>query len=109
MTTQTNTLLDLTLAASRRDEQMATPDGRLVRRLTHGVQIRSLPTITDQRGSVCELFDPRWAWHPDPQTGAADRVLRLRFGLPPGAYATALIRELIEVGGQLPSGVDTPD
>ncbi len=51
----------------------------------------------------------QWAWHPDPQTGDADRVLRLRFGLPPGAYATALIRELIEVGGQLPSGVDTPD
>jgi hypothetical protein len=33
----------------------------------------------------------------------------LRFGLPPGAYATALIRELFEVGGQFPSGVDTPD
>ena len=51
----------------------------------------------------------QWVWDADPQTGDADRVLRLRFGLPPGAYATALIRELIEVGGQLPSGVDTPD
>ena len=51
----------------------------------------------------------QWNWQPDPQTGQIDAVLVLRFGLPPGAYATALIRELIEVGGQLPSGVDSPD
>ncbi|HWS25553.1 MAG TPA: tRNA pseudouridine(13) synthase TruD [Xanthomonadales bacterium] len=51
----------------------------------------------------------QWNWQPDPQSGQIDSVLVLRFGLPPGAYATALIRELIEVGGQFPSGVDTPD
>jgi hypothetical protein len=50
MTTTTDTLLDLTLAAARRDEQMATPDGRFVRRLTHGVHIRPLPTLADHRG-----------------------------------------------------------
>jgi len=64
--TKTPTLLDLTLAAARRDPQLATPDGKVVGRLTHGVQVRSLPTIADQRGTLCELFDPRWAWHPDP-------------------------------------------
>lgn len=37
------------------------------------------------------------------------QALRLRFTLPPGAYATSLIREFIEVGLQLPTGVDTPD
>ena len=51
----------------------------------------------------------QWNWQADAQTGQIDAVLVLRFGLPPGAYATALIRELIEVGGQLPSGVDSPD
>jgi hypothetical protein len=32
--------------------------------LTHGVQIRPLTTHADARGSVVELFDPRWRWHP---------------------------------------------
>jgi dTDP-4-dehydrorhamnose 3,5-epimerase len=59
-------LLDETLAAARRDQQMATAAGEPVRRLTDGVRIRRLPTHVDRRGSVCELFDPRWAWHPDP-------------------------------------------
>jgi len=64
--TSTNSLLDQTLAAATRDRQMATPDGNLVRRLTAGVQIRPLTTQVDARGTVCEIFDPRWAWHPDP-------------------------------------------
>jgi hypothetical protein len=51
-------LLETTLAAAVRDPQLATPDGDLVRRLTEGVTIRSLPTIEDARGSITELFDP---------------------------------------------------
>jgi tRNA pseudouridine13 synthase len=47
-----------------------------------------------------------WQWlDADP----GNCVLRLRFGLPPGAYATALIRELIDVAGAFPAGVETPD
>lgn len=60
----TVSILEATLAAARRDRQMATPDGQPVRRLTEGVQIRPLPTHLDSRGSVCELFDPRWGSHP---------------------------------------------
>lgn len=59
-------LLEETLAAARRDQQLVTPEGQPVRRLTEGVRIRPLRTQIDQRGSVFELFDPRWAWHPDP-------------------------------------------
>jgi dTDP-4-dehydrorhamnose 3,5-epimerase len=59
-------LLDKTLAAARRDQQMATPEGEPIRRLTEGVRIRLLPTHTDMRGSVCELFDTRWGWHEEP-------------------------------------------
>jgi dTDP-4-dehydrorhamnose 3,5-epimerase len=59
-------LLDRTLAAAVRDRQMATADGRPVRRLLDGMSIRPLPTIDDARGSVTELFDLRWNWHADP-------------------------------------------
>lgn len=58
------------LAAARRDQQMATPEGEPVRRLTEGVRIRPLPMHIDERGSVCEIFDPRWGWHPDPMVFA---------------------------------------
>jgi dTDP-4-dehydrorhamnose 3,5-epimerase len=59
-------LLDVTLASAARDRQLATPDGQRVARLTDGVRIKPLTTRADARGSVFELFDPRWAWHPDP-------------------------------------------
>jgi dTDP-4-dehydrorhamnose 3,5-epimerase len=60
------TLLDTTLAAAKRDQQMVTADGKPLRRLTEGVIVRDLTTHTDDRGSLVELFDPRWQWHPDP-------------------------------------------
>src|SRR5687767_8849798 len=72
----TESILAATMAVARKDRQMATPSGQPVRRLTHGVQIRPLPTIADQRGSVCELFDPRWAWHPDPLVFAYTFTIR---------------------------------
>jgi len=50
-----------------------------------------------------------WDWQGDGSKEAPKLALRLRFALPPGAYATALIRELIDVSGALPPGVDTPD
>ena len=59
-------LLDLTLAAARRDREMATPEGQPVRTLIDGMHIRPLTTHVDQRGSVMEIFDPRWNWHAEP-------------------------------------------
>lgn len=59
-------LLDTTLAAATADRQTVAVDGKPLRRLTEGVQIRDLTTHVDERGSVVELFDPRWQWHPDP-------------------------------------------
>jgi|688.fasta_scaffold52563_4 dTDP-4-dehydrorhamnose 3,5-epimerase len=59
-------LLDVTLAAATQDGPTVTPMGLPVRRLTEGVVIRRLTTHTDQRGTVVELFDPRWNFHPDP-------------------------------------------
>ena len=35
-------------------------------RLIEGSVFREVSTHIDERGSVVELFDPRWQWHPDP-------------------------------------------
>lgn len=58
--------LEQMLEVAKRDVQTVTGDGAPTRRLTHGVQIKKLPTHVDERGSLMELFDPRWKWHPDP-------------------------------------------
>jgi hypothetical protein len=48
---RTADLLDKTLAAAKQDPQFVTPEGVPLRRLTHGVEIRDLPTHVDERGS----------------------------------------------------------
>jgi dTDP-4-dehydrorhamnose 3,5-epimerase len=58
-------LLEVTLNAAVRDRQTVTGAGEYIRRLTHGVKVHDLPTHPDDRGSVTELFDPRWGI-PDP-------------------------------------------
>jgi dTDP-4-dehydrorhamnose 3,5-epimerase len=40
--------------------------GEALAALPHGVTFRRATTHVDGRGSVCEIFDPRWGWHPDP-------------------------------------------
>jgi dTDP-4-dehydrorhamnose 3,5-epimerase len=68
--------LEATLAAAKQDRQTVTPDGKPLRRLTEGVIFRDLPTHVDERGSVVELFDPRWQWHPEPLVFAYCFTLR---------------------------------
>jgi dTDP-4-dehydrorhamnose 3,5-epimerase len=48
------------------DRQTVTPDGEPVDELVHGMSVRDVVTHTDDRGTVFELFDLRWEWHPDP-------------------------------------------
>jgi dTDP-4-dehydrorhamnose 3,5-epimerase len=45
------------------DRQTVTSDGAPVDRLVDGMTIRDLVTHTDDRGTVVELYDPRWGWH----------------------------------------------
>lgn len=61
-----DSLLQRTLAAAKRDQQTVTPEGEPVRALTHGVKIRRVQTHSDARGSVVEIFDRRWGFHPAP-------------------------------------------
>ncbi|MCB1501745.1 MAG: dTDP-4-dehydrorhamnose 3,5-epimerase family protein [Bauldia sp.] len=72
-------LLQATLAAARRDGQTSLPSGAPTRRLTHGVVIRDLPTFADERGSVTELYDLRWNFHPDPLVFAHTFTIRPGF------------------------------
>jgi dTDP-4-dehydrorhamnose 3,5-epimerase len=44
--------------------------------LPHGVTVRRATTHVDERGTVCELLDPRWHWHPDPLVFAYMFTLR---------------------------------
>lgn len=52
--------------ASIRDGFTVTQEGAERRRLIEGVGIRDLVLHTDARGTVCEMYDPRWGFTPDP-------------------------------------------
>lgn len=67
---QRQSLLDSTLAAASRDVQTVTTEGKSVQRLIDGLSLREVPTHSDERGSVVEIYDPRWGWHPDPMVFA---------------------------------------
>jgi dTDP-4-dehydrorhamnose 3,5-epimerase len=62
---QRQSLLELTLAAARKDAETVRGGVRLAR-MTDGLTFRDSITHRDDRGSVTEMFDPRWNWHPDP-------------------------------------------
>ena len=49
-----------------KDPQTVTAEGTPVGTLAAGVTFRDGPLHIDARGSIRELFDPRWNWHPDP-------------------------------------------
>lgn len=55
----------MTLQPSK-DPPLVTSKGEPLVRLPAGVNFRPAITHLDARGSVCELFDPRWQWHADP-------------------------------------------
>jgi dTDP-4-dehydrorhamnose 3,5-epimerase len=67
---------DETLKRAVADIQTVSADGKSVNRLTHGVSFRDAVTHADARGSVVELFDPRWNWHPDPLVFAYSFTIR---------------------------------
>lgn len=49
-----------------RDRQTVTTDGEPVRVLPEGAHLRDITTHPDDRGTVFELYDPRWGWHEAP-------------------------------------------
>lgn len=63
----------------RRDVQTVNPDGTPRQPLPDGVVVHPLTTHTDDRGTVCELYDPRWEINGDPL------VFAYMFTMRPGA------------------------
>ena len=58
------------------DVQTVTPDGESIQQIPFGVTFHDLPTQVDERGEICELFDPRWGWHMDPLVFAYSFTIR---------------------------------
>jgi dTDP-4-dehydrorhamnose 3,5-epimerase len=50
----------------KQDRATVTATGQSTATLPHGVSVRDLALHTDDRGTVCELYDPRWGWHDAP-------------------------------------------
>lgn len=48
-----------------RDVQTVTPECKPLTRLPAGMVVHDLVTHTDDRGTVCELYDHRWGINPD--------------------------------------------
>jgi dTDP-4-dehydrorhamnose 3,5-epimerase len=59
-----------------KDTATVRASGEPIAALPHGVAVRRATTHVDERGTVCELFDPRWHWHPDPLVFAYMFTLR---------------------------------
>lgn len=49
-----------------RDCQTVTRSGESVSPVPAGVTFHDVVTQVDARGELCEMFDLRWGWHPDP-------------------------------------------
>ena len=48
------------------DEQTVAPDGTRLEALIDGVRVRRAVTQTDERGSLTEMYDPRWGFTEEP-------------------------------------------
>jgi dTDP-4-dehydrorhamnose 3,5-epimerase len=59
-------LLDQTLAAAVKDQQTVNPEGQKTRSAYRGRELPGAAGPSGARGSVMEMLDPRWNWHPDP-------------------------------------------
>lgn len=65
-----DTLLARTLDAALTDPSTVSADGQRKSGVPAGSVERRSVTHVDERGTVTELFDSRWGWHPDPVTFA---------------------------------------
>ncbi|MFC4624785.1 dTDP-4-dehydrorhamnose 3,5-epimerase family protein [Daeguia caeni] len=72
-------ILERTLAAAKQDERTVDENRRSLVPLLDGMMFHDSIRHNDDRGSVTELYDPRWNWHPDPL------VFSYMFTIRPGA------------------------
>jgi dTDP-4-dehydrorhamnose 3,5-epimerase len=48
------------LITGKRDQQTVTPEGEKICRLIAGVTVRKATTHIDERGEICEIYNPAW-------------------------------------------------
>ena len=59
-----------------KDQQTVTPEGIRVGPSIDGVRLRPAVTHVDDRGEVCEIFDPRWGIDPSAMVYAYQATIR---------------------------------
>lgn len=91
-------LLDQTLASAQRDRQTVTTDGKPVLDLIEGVSFRNVTTHIDGRGTLVEIYDTRWGWHPAPVVFAHCFTIRPGFVKGWGLHETHQDRYFILFG-----------
>lgn len=72
-------LLSVTLEAAQQDQRTVDNNRRSTTPLLDGMSFYETIRHNDDRGSVTEIYDPRWNWHPDPM------VFSYMFTIRPGA------------------------
>lgn len=56
----------MTMTELRPDQQTVTSDGQPVASRIAGVNVRAAVTHPDERGEVCEIYNPAWGFHEEP-------------------------------------------
>jgi dTDP-4-dehydrorhamnose 3,5-epimerase len=59
-----------------KDLKTVNKDGQSIQTPIEGVAIRHAKTIADERGSICEMYDLRWDYHPEPLVYAYHVTIR---------------------------------
>jgi dTDP-4-dehydrorhamnose 3,5-epimerase len=59
-----------------RDRQTVTPEGDLIAERIDGVLVRPAGTIADDRGTICEIFNPAWGFTADDLVYAYEATIR---------------------------------
>ena len=72
----TSTQLSARPLKPQADPQLVTPEGKLVLQRIDGVKIRSAITHPDERGEVCEIYNPAWGFHDEPMVYAYQICIR---------------------------------
>lgn len=64
------------MTTPKKDVQTVTPEGVPVARRIEGLLLRYQPPIEDERGEVCEIYNPAWGLHPAPLVYAYQVMIR---------------------------------
>ena len=69
-------LIQATLVAAVKDQRTVDEQRRSTAPLLDGMSFHESIRHDDDRGSVTEIFDPRWNWHPDPMVFSDSLTIR---------------------------------